>query len=229
MKKAKIIVLEGNDGAGKTTQIDLIKSYFNEKKIKYDFLHFPMYGNNEFSEVIAKFLRGEFGSAEKINPYFAANIYAMDRFLYLDTLNKKLEENDVVLLDRYVFSNVAYQSAKMKNSKEAAKIAQWIIDLEFDFLNLPYPDLNMYLDVPIDVIKERLQNKRSGNDRDYLEGKDDIHEIDLDLQTRVRDTYLTLEDVPNCSIIKTEKNGILLKPEELFNSYKSSIKELIYG
>ena len=83
MPKGKLIVLEGTDGAGKSTQLNLIKKYLEEKHLKYAYLHFPKYGHNEFSAVIAKFLQGDFGGVDDVNPYFVANIYAMDRFLFL--------------------------------------------------------------------------------------------------------------------------------------------------
>src|ERR1035437_6022523 len=112
MYKAKLVVLEGLDSSGKSTQCELIKKYFEEKKYKYSFIHFPAYENNEASKVIAAYLRGEYGDIDKVNPIFIANMYAMDRFLYLSELQKHLVEDDVVLLDRYVFSNMAYQGAK---------------------------------------------------------------------------------------------------------------------
>ena len=157
----KLIVLEGTDGAGKSTQTDKVKAYLEANNLKYEYFHFPMYGHNEFSEVIAKFLRGEFGGVDDVDPYFVANIYGMDRFMFLPELERAISENDVVLLDRYVFSNLAYQGAKY-DGIESDKIKNWIHGFEFGFLKLPYPDLNIFFDVPIDVVKERLEAKREG-------------------------------------------------------------------
>ncbi len=96
-----------------------------------------MYGDNQFSEVIAKFLRGEFGGINEVSPYFVANIYAMDRYMFLPTLQMALDTMDVVLLDRYVFSNLAYQGAKYPNGSIASdQVKKWIMDFEFDFLKL---------------------------------------------------------------------------------------------
>ena len=124
MPKGKLIVLEGTDGAGKSTQLNLIKKYLEEKNLKYAYLHFPKYGHNEFSAVIAKFLQGDFGGVDDVNPYFVANIYAMDRFLFLPELKQLLEDNDVVLLDRYVFSGMAFQAGKYED--EGNEIITWI-------------------------------------------------------------------------------------------------------
>jgi dTMP kinase len=227
---AKLLVLEGGDGSGKSTQTNLVKSYLKENNLSFAYFHFPMYGHNKFSEMIAKFLQGEFGSIDEVSPYFVANLYAMDRFMFLPELKKAMAENDVVLLDRYVFSNLAYQGAKFPTgSIENARIKQWILDFEFGFLELPYPDLNIFFDVPIDIVKERLESKRNGNDREYLEGKTDIHEADLKFQSRVRDNYLSyMEGAENCKVIECtyevgDKNYIVIEPENLFNNYKQYI------
>jgi len=232
----KLIVLEGNDGSGKSTQVELVKKYLEEKSLKYKFFHFPMYGHNEFSEVIAKFLRGEFGGVDDVDPYFVANIYAMDRFMFLPDLEKAIAENDVVLLDRYVFSNLAFQGAK-KDGKESDLIKNWIYELEFKFLKLPYPDLSIFFDVPMDIVKERLGNKREGSDRDYLQGKRDIHEADLGFQNRVRDNYLSLVGSANYQIVQCatqlgeagNQEWSVFPPEELFKLYKGSLDYIIFS
>jgi dTMP kinase len=228
MAKGKLIVLEGTDGAGKSTQLELIKQHLYKHKLTFDFLHFPKYGHNEFSKVIAAFLRGEYGKADEVNPYFVANIYAMDRFLFLPELNEMLEENDVVILDRYVFSGMAFQAGKYKNAEGAQRIIDWIDQFEFEFLDLPYPDLTLFLDVPMNVVKERLENQRDGADREYLQGKQDIHEQDLEFQSRVRDAYIkNLKDYEDYEIVPCMVNGVLLSPEDLFNSYKFYIDNII--
>ena len=236
MEKGKLIVLESCDGAGKSTQIQLITKYFESANLKCVHEHFPKYGHNEFSDIIAKFLRGEFGGVNDVDPYFVANIYAMDRFMYLPTLLKQLEENDVVLLDRYVYSNIAFQCAKVKDNVERIKLLKWIEEFEFEFLKLPRPNLTLFLDVPIDVVKERLTD-RKGEDREYLEGKQDIHEADLDFQSTVTDIYkglslilnkglYSLSEDKNYHIVECVKNDKILTPEEIFNSYKSRINVL---
>lgn len=236
MNRGKLIVLEGTDGAGKSTQLELIKTHLEERGLKYDFLHFPKYGHNEFSEVIAKFLRGEFGTVDEVDPYFVANIYAMDRYLYKPELLQKLKDNDVVLLDRYVFSNLAFQGAKFENKRESHDIQAWIEDFEFDFLHLPFPDLTIFLDVPMDIVEERLK-LREGEDRDYLKGLPDVHEQDIPFQKKVRDIYLSLNDSHNYHIVKcvVERGDLgdawphVLEPLELFKTYRQLINKTIDG
>jgi len=223
MEGAKLLVLESLDGGGKSTQCDLIKKYFEKHNYKYAYVHFPAYEHNEASKVIAAYLRGEYGDINKVNPVFVANIYAMDRFLYLPELQKQLIDNDVVLLDRYVFSNMAYQGAKYDNDAQSNIISEWIDEFEFGFLELPYPDLNIFFDVPIEIIEKRLIEKREGESREYLNGKTDIHEKNIEFQKRVRERYLSLKTYDNFVIIPTEN----LLPEDIFKKYENMLDTLM--
>lgn len=219
--KGKLIAIEGLDSCGKSSQVKLITKYLESKGKTCIQIHFPMYGQNEFAEVISAFLRGEFGDVDEVDPLFVANIYAMDRYKYKTNLLRYLDEYDYVILDRYVFSNMAFQGAKYEDNEKKQSIIKWINDFEFRFLFLPYPELIIYFDLPIDVIKERLEANRVGDDRNYLNGGSDIHEKSLDLQTNVRNIYLGLTDFPNYNIINCiGERGEILTPENLFNTYK---------
>ncbi|MFW6225609.1 MAG: dTMP kinase [bacterium] len=217
----KLINLEGCDSAGKTTQIKFIKEYFENigKTVKH--IHFPMYGHNMFSELISSFLRGEYGDNNSVDPIFVSNIYSMDRYMYKEQILKDLEEYDILLVDRYVFSNVAYQVSKVKDDyfKSKEELMNHIIDFEFNFLNLPYPDLILFLDVPIFEIEKRLNIERVGEDRDYLNGKQDVHEKNISYQEDVRSVYLSLHGTKNYKIINTYDKRIL-EPKVIFESYK---------
>lgn len=213
---AKIICLEGLDSSGKSTQVKLLTQYFEKHNLKYQFIHFPTYTETEAGKVVSSFLRGEFGDIDEVDPIFVANIYAMDRYLYFPKIKKMLEENDVLLLDRYVFSNMAYQGAKTSNDTEAGLVREWVGAFEFGFLELPYPSLTIFFDVPIKIIKERLEAERIGQDREYLQGQQDIHENSIDYQSKVRDNYLALEGYLGYKIIPTES----MTPEEIFNKYE---------
>lgn len=234
--KAKLICLEGTDGSGKSTQVELVKKYFEEKGLTYSFFHFPMYGHNAFSKVIAKFLQGEFGKADEVDPLFVAVQYAMDRFRFMPELQKELDTKDVVLLDRYVFSNIAFQCAKLKDEEARNDLALFINSFEFNFLELPYPDLNIFFDVPIEVVKQRLA-PRADENREYLNGKKDIHEASLELQTRVRENYLSMFGMPNYKIVNcavrigydVPEKWFVFPPEQVFKDYKDDLDYILDG
>lgn len=220
-----LINLEGCDSAGKSTQVKLIIDYYEKlgKTVKY--IHFPMYGHNMFSEMITDFLKGKYGENDKVDPYFVSEIYTMDRYMYKEQLLKDLKEYDVVLIDRYVFSNVAYQVPKVKDDyfMTPSDLLNHIIEKEFIFLKLPYPNLILFLDVPIFEIEKRLNDDRIGEDREYLDGEKDIHEQDIKYQENVRQIYLSISGLENVKIVETYKDK-LLTPKEIFNSYKKYLE-----
>lgn len=224
-----LIVIEGLDGAGKSTQIRLLGDYLNKKGIKNSYLHFPRMDSPFFGEMIARFLRGELGEVNQVDPYVVALLYACDRKDASKMISGWLENNEVVILDRYVYSNVGFQCAKLNNAEEQDRLRKWIVDLEFNYYKIPRPSLNLFLDVPFQFTIERLTENRKGDDREYLKGKEDIHEKDLSFQERVRQIYLKQEGIDPCfKVIKCyDQTNKVLKPEEIFQLIKQKVEETI--
>ncbi len=125
MKKGTLIVLDGIDGSGKTTQIELLAKYFNEKNIPFEVISFPRYGNNPYTDQIEKYLKGE----QKFDPHTIAKAYAGDRLLAKPIIEKWLEKGKLVLANRYTSANKAHLG----------------VDLPED--QMPKPDLTILLDV----------------------------------------------------------------------------------
>jgi dTMP kinase len=220
-----LIVLEGLDGAGKSTQVKLLSEYFVSKSLKTYYLHFPRLNVSIFGELIAEFLRGEFGDINQVHPKLVALLYAGDRWHASAELNNYLKNNYIVILDRYVFSNVAYQCAKINDNQEKIKFVNWLLDLEFNFYKIPKPDVNIFLDVPINFIREKLSEPRESSERDYLKGKKDIHEQNIEFQTRVRDEYLFLCKNYNMHLIDCSENGKIATQEVVFNRLLNLLKK----
>ncbi len=214
-----LIVIEGLDGAGKSTQIRLLTEYLKGKGIKCNYLHFPRMDAPFFGEMIARFLRGELGDVNQVDPYVVALLYACDRMDASKMISEWLDNGETVILDRYVYSNVAFQCAKLSDESEQIKLRKWIVDLEFDYYKIPKPDLNLFLDVPFQFTVERLTENRKGEDRDYLKGKEDIHEKDLGFQERVRQIYLKQEVLDSCfKVVKcSDATNMVLNPQQIFN------------
>ncbi len=185
-----LIVIEGLDGSGKSTQVKRLRKYLESRTGNLEYIHFPRYDSPVYGELIGKFLRGDFGSIDSVHPQLVALLYAEDRHRAADDMRRTLDEGGIVLLDRYVYSNVAYQCAKVSDPEESESLRKWILDTEYHQFGLPVPDLNIFLDVPIGFVEKKLENPRGGSDRDYLEGRDDIHEADIRFQEKVREVYL---------------------------------------
>jgi dTMP kinase len=188
-------------------------------------LHFPRTDSPVYGDLIARFLRGELGGIHQVNPYLVALIYAGDRFDFKPALENWLNAGDVVLLDRYVYSNVAYQCAKISNEEDNKALRKWILHLEFEYYGLPKPDLNIFLDVPFLFTRQQLEINRENNEREYLQGKKDIHEADLDFQTQVRDSYLSLSDTDNFVTIDCSDGNTILPVEQIFSKILNVLNE----
>ena len=209
------IVIEGLDGAGKSTQIELLKKYFVSKQKSFEYIHFPTTDSRIFGDLIARFLRGEFGGLDEVNPYLVALLFAGDRSNLAKDINAWQEQGKLVINDRYVYSNIGFQCAKLKGVKEIEELFNWIFDLEYNYFKIPKPDLSIFLDVPFEFTKKKLTADRKGDDRDYLQGKTDIHEANLDFQETVKQTYLKAieKDEDFIKINCADINGDILKPE----------------
>jgi len=216
--KMKLFVIEGVDGAGKSTQIKMLSDFFIKKGYSCEYLHFPRTESPYFGELIARFLRGEFGTLDEVNPYLVAMLYAGDRKDASDKITNWLKKGKIVILDRYTYSNIAYQCAKLDNKKEQDELMKWILALEFEHFSIPKPDLNIFLDVPFSFTEKKLSKTRTGNDRSYLNGNRDIHEESLTFQRKVRDIYFRVAQndnrlaLANCS----DDQGKIMPPEKIF-------------
>ena len=184
------IVLEGLDGAGKSTQIRMLRRFFADRGVESEYVHFPRFDSPVYGELIARFLRGEFGGVGEVDPYLVALLFAGDRADAASRIREWLAQGKAVILDRYVYSNVGFQCAKLPAGEERNRLADWILYLEFCHNGLPRPDVSLFLDVPFTFTERKLSELREGDDREYLQGGQDIHEASLALQQAVRSVYL---------------------------------------
>ena len=224
-----LIVIEGLDGSGKSTQVAKLREYLAKKCGSVDYIHFPRYDAPVYGPLIGKFLRGGYGSIDEVHPQIVALLFAEDRHGAADGIRDTLSKGGTVLLDRYVYSNVAYQCAKLSDPEEKDALKRWIIDTEFGDFGIPKPDLNIFLDVPIDFVRDRLSSSRQGGDRDYLEGESDIHEADISFQQKVRSIYsgLAEDDSSFRRVDCSSPSGRMLPPDIIFHRVKSIVDQYL--
>jgi dTMP kinase len=222
----KLFVIEGLDGAGKSTQIKLLKDFFSDQGYNCEYLHFPRTEAPFFGELIARFLRGEFGTINDVDPYLVAMLYAGDRKDASELISGWLKKRSIVILDRYAYSNIAYQCAKLPDAAKKEELKNWILKLEFDHFGIPEPDLNIFLDVPFAFTETKLTARRIGDDRNYLNGGDDIHESNLSFQRKVREMYLKVAETDSRLVVvncKSDKD-YMLPPADIFRKIIEIIK-----
>lgn len=225
-----LIVIEGLDGSGKSTQVGKVADYISKELGRnLQYLHFPRFDAPVVGDMIARFLRGEFGRMVQVHPMIVALLFAEDRRDAAGLIRSWLAEGDVVLLDRYVYSNIAFQCAKLQDDAEADRLAEWIFRTEYGDFGIPVPDLNIFLDVPLNFVEARLADQRQGDDRSYLEGKQDIHEADMAFQQKVRERYLRSceHDSAFRRVDCSDASDRMLPPEEVFALLKKEVDAVL--
>ena len=223
------IVLEGLDGAGKSTQIRMLRQLFADRGVESEYVHFPRFDSPVYGQLIARFLRGEFGGVQEVDPYLVALIFAGDRADAAPQIRQWLAEGKAVVLDRYVYSNVGFQCAKLPAGEERDRLADWIVNLEFGCNALPRPDLSLFLDVPFAFTERKLSEAREGDDRDYLQGGQDIHEASLQLQQDVRSVYLaSAAKDPSLRVVDcSDASGAMESPEGIFAKIRAELTPIL--
>lgn len=175
--KGQLIVLEGIDGAGKTTQVQLLSAYLLRKGVSTEQIKFPRY-ETFFGQLVLQFLNGNLGSIDEVSPYLASIVFALDRSAIKEKLNELLAEGTTLILDRYVGSNMAHQAAKLPKEKREQYL-EWVYRLEYIELGLPKEDIVIFLDTPPLLSKPRIK---------WKEGVD-IHEEDMEYQKETHRMY----------------------------------------
>ena len=223
----RFLVIEGLDGSGKSTQLKLLREHLELNAVPYRYLHFPRLEEGVFGELVARFLRGEMGANNQVDPYLVALIFAGDRADASSQIRRWMDEGKLVIVDRYVYSNIAFQCAKLARREEQEKLRDWILGFEFEYNKLPRPDVNLYLNVPFEFTRRQLNEVRNGYDRDYLKGERDIHEENLDFQEKVRQVYLSLQEhVNDLEIIDCmDSVGGMRSPESISNLIIKKLEE----
>ena len=185
---ATLIAIEGIDGAGKGTQAARLVASLREQGLRVDSLQFPRYGATTFGAAIGDFLNGRFGALNEVHPQLAAALYAGDRYESRSLLLHMMANNDVVVLDRFVGSNLAHQSAKLEGHERTA-LVEWIEKIEFEVFQLPRPTLTILIDMSSQMSRELVSRKQA---RDYTDQEADLQESDLPYLEKVRRCYLAL-------------------------------------
>ncbi len=175
-KKGKLIVFEGTDGSGKSTQFRILTERLEREKLAFRHIVFPQY-KEESSALIRMYLGGAFGNDPKdVNAYAASTFYAVDRYAsYRRVWKEYYEAGGLVLSDRYTTSNAVHQGAKVPAGPERQEYLRWLYDFEYERLGLPKPDLVLYLQVPTELTEAMMRRR----ERD-THTKADIHEQDMD-------------------------------------------------
>lgn len=218
-----IIVIDGPDGSGKSTQFGLLTERLDKENIPYFKMKFPQYGNKSCGAV-EEYLNGKYGTADEVGPKIASIFYAVDRYDASFEIRKQLSEGKVVLLDRYVTANMAHQGGKITDPAQRDEYLEWVKELEYNLFGIPKPDINIFLDCPAEFRAKMIEQR---DDKEYIDNKrKDIHESNLEHLKAAEELYLHLAKIlPNTHGIPCAMNGELMPPEQIHESIWEVIKK----
>lgn len=181
-----LIAIEGVDGAGKNTLTKGLRSVLEASGRTVATLGFPRYGHSVTADIAAEALHGAHGDLVT-SAYAMATLFALDRAGAADEIRELSSAYDVVILDRYVASNAAYSAARLEQSVDG-EVVEWVRSLEFDRLQLPKPDWQLLLAVPVELADARARGRAEA---DSARARD-VYERDGGLQRRTSETYTAL-------------------------------------
>ena len=220
----KLIVIEGTDGSGKSTQFKLLSQRLEQENRPFRRLVFPRY-SEESSALIRMYLGGQFGSnPSDVNAYAASAFYAVDRFAsYKQDWGKWYEEGGLVISDRYTTSNAVHQASK-ESGEQQAEFLKWLYEFEYDRLGLPRPDVVIYLDMPTNYTEKLMRHREAETNT-----KADIHEKDLQYLATCRETGRTAAayygwKIVNC-VVDQQMRSIEDIHEEIYRYVTACLEE----
>lgn len=208
----KFIVIDGTDGSGKTTQLNLLKNKLEAEGHLVEVADFPQY-NTKSAGLVEEYLSGKYGTADEVTAYQASILYAVDRFDASFKIRQWLKEGKIVLANRYLSANLGHQGCKINNPLERKIFFNWVHDLEYKIFNIPKPDLSIILHVE-STIAQNLAQKRKRED--WIGKTTDIHEENLDHLKKAEQVYLEISSsFPDYRLIKCTRNNEILSREEI--------------
>ena len=219
MSKGKVIVLEGLDGCGKSTQLSLAENFLADSSVDFRTVSFPNYSSDS-GRIVSGYLSGEIPCEGAQGAYAASSFYAVDRYItYATDWGRDYLRGSVILSGRYTTSNAIYQMTKLP-AEERESYLNWLWDYEYKKLGLPEPDAVIFLDMPLDV-SQKLLTKRYGGD----DSKKDIHEANLGFMQKCRENALFTAERCGWKTVSCAENGEPLPVEVI----AEKIRALILG
>ena len=218
----KLIVIEGTDGSGKSTQFRLLTQRLENEHIAFQKIVFPQYAEPS-SALIRMYLGGEFGTKPSdVNAYAASSFYAVDRYAsYKKVWGQWYEQGGLVVCDRYTTSNAVHQASKEPDGKRE-DFLKWLYEFEYDHLGLPRPDLTLYLDVPTDFTEQLLRHREQDTHTSA-----DILERDTQYLAACRRSGRAAAEYYGWNIISCVKNGKMRSMEDIHEEIYRYVKALL--
>jgi dTMP kinase len=223
----KFIVIDGTDGSGKTTQLQLLKEHLEFMGYEVEVADFPQYGQKS-AGMVEEYLNGRYGQADAVGPYRASIFYAIDRFDASFKIREWLAKGKVVISNRYVSANMAHQGGKIPSEIERKIYFNWLHDLEYNIFTIPRPDMVIILHVAAEISQKLTDNKDAIDRKKYSNGKKDIHEADFNHLKNAELVYLEIsKSFSNYELIECVTDDKILAREEIHEKVWSCAEKLL--
>lgn len=227
-QKGKLIIIDGIDGSGKSTQVDLLFNRLKKEKYKVKKIDFPRYYDNFFGEFIGQCLSDKSYNWINVHPKIASVVYACDRLEASQQINKWLEDGFIVIANRYVSSNQIHQGGKIKKPKEREDFMIWLEKMEHEVLKIPKPKVVFYLSLPINIVVKMLKEREAEQKRNYLKKNKDVHEEDIDFLINSRKSAIKLvKEKKNFIKIDCSESGKILSREKINQLIYNEVRKYI--
>ncbi len=226
--RGKLIVIEGIDGSGKTTQQGLLMERLKKEGKRVESLHFPRHGEKFFGVMVDEYLMGKFGHASAVNPYLASVLYAGDRWEAKPQIEQWLNDGVYVVLDRYDTSNKGHQVGKLKTEEEKLQCLRWLDELEYKTFKIPVPDKVLYLDLPLEKNLELIA-KRGSKGKEYSKGGADQHENREHLSNAQAAYRFVVNQYSYWQKIYCAPTGELRTVEDIHEEIYAAVAEKVYA
>lgn len=227
-KKGKLIVIDGTDGSGKTTQANLLIKHLKKDGKKVKFIHFPRYEDNFFGKFIAHCLSEQYYNWVNIHPKIASVVYAADRWESKAKLEKWLKDGYIIIMDRYISSNQIHQGGKIANIKKREAFMEWLAEMEYGTFKIPKPDITIYLSLPIKTVLKLIKDRDYKGARAYLGSKKDVHEKDKKfLENSIKSALWLAKTQKGWVKIACDNDGVLNSRENIHKEVYEKVKKVI--
>ncbi len=227
-KKGTFIVIDGTDGSGKATQVELLSKRLTKEGRTVKVVDFPEYYKNFFGKFIGHCLTEQYYNFIHIHPKIASVLYAADRWESSKEIRTWLEKGYVVIANRYVSANQIHQAGKIKNTAKRRDFLKWLDEMEYDVFGIPRPDTVIYLSVPLKVSQALIKKRNKEVSRSYKGKKKDATETDINYMESSRKSALKLiKELNNFNKIDCAPKGELLSRETIHEQVYKEARKLI--
>lgn len=227
--KGKLIVIDGTDGSGKATQVELLAKTLKNEGYIVKIVDFPEYYKNFFGAFIGHCLSEQYYNFINVHPKIASVLYAADRWQSKNEMEEWLGKGYVIIANRYASANQIHQGGKINDTKKRNNFIKWLNQMEYEEFGIPRPDITLYLSLPIEIVMKLLNDRESSQmRRKYLKKNKDVHEADEKfMKNSIKSALWLSKTQPGWVKINCSKKKEILSREKIHEMIYEKVKKII--